>query len=117
MVFCIFAAFQPATKPEGQSTIETAWYLYLVQCHDSSIYTGITTDIERRFEEHCSGGKKAARYLRGKGPLKLVFQEKVGDKGSALKLEYRVKQLPRPKKLALIKGTLRLKELRDWDEE
>jgi len=93
--------------------IETAWYLYLIKCGDGSIYTGITTNVERRFEEHSSSGKKAARYLRGRGPLKLVFKEQVGDKGSALKLEYRIKQLPRSQKQELIDGKLKLKDLQD----
>ncbi|MEL6820629.1 MAG: GIY-YIG nuclease family protein [Calditrichota bacterium] len=99
------------------STIDSTWYLYLIQCGDGSIYTGITTDVERRFEEHRSGGKKAARYLRGRGPLKLVFKALIGDKGMALKMEYRVKQLSKLKKQALIQGNMDLNLLRDWDIE
>ena len=44
------------------------WYLYLIRIHNGSLYTGITTDVDRRFAEHVAGGKKAAKYFRGKGP-------------------------------------------------
>ena len=69
-----------------------------------NLYTGITTDVERRFQEHCDGSKKAARFLRGKGPLKLLFSTEVGDKSAALKIEIRVKKLSRQQKLAIVSG-------------
>lgn len=79
------------------------WYIYLIRCNNNSLYTGITTDVERRFNEHCLG--KGAKYLRGKGPLKLVLQNEVGSKSEAAKLEYYIKKLPKLKKEELlIKG-------------
>jgi putative endonuclease len=78
------------------------WTLYIIECKDSSLYTGITNDIRRRFRCHCAG--KAARYTRGRGPLKLVYKEKCQDKSSALKREYAVKQMSRHGKSALISG-------------
>ena len=77
------------------------WYVYIVRCRDGSLYTGIATDVERRMADHLAN--KGAKYLRGRGPLKLVFTKKVGKKGRALKVEHRVKRLPRHKKEALVK--------------
>jgi len=77
------------------------WYVYIVRCRDGNLYTGIATDVERRMADHL--GNKGAKYLRGRGPLKLVFKKKVGEKGRALKVEHQVKRLPRQKKEALIK--------------
>ena len=80
------------------------WYLYMVRTKHGQLYTGITQDIARRFMEHQEGGKKSAKYLRGKGPLKLVFQMKIGSRSSALKAESILKKLPKKKKEDLTKG-------------
>jgi putative endonuclease len=72
------------------------WYLYLIRCRDNSLYTGITIDVGRRLLEHEQG--RGAKFLRGKGPLKLAFSAKLGSRSRALKLEYRIKQLPKPEK-------------------
>jgi putative endonuclease len=77
------------------------WSLYLVRCRNGSLYTGITTDVERRFEEHCAG--TGAKYLRGKAPLTLEFQCRIGDRGDALRLEYLVKRLGKEQKEALLR--------------
>jgi putative endonuclease len=84
--------------------------LYILRCADDSLYTGITTDVERRVSEHESG-RRGARYLRGKGPLEIVFCHAVGDRARASQLEYRVKQLSRSRKEALIAGHDRLEDL------
>ena len=76
------------------------WYVYIIRCRDNSLYTGIATDVERRLADHLAN--RGSKYLRGRGPLKLVFKKQVGDKGQALKVESRVKRLPRHKKEALI---------------
>lgn len=89
----------------------TCWFLYLVRTRSGALYTGITTDVERRFAEHQSGGPRAARSLRGKGPLTLAFSEKVGDRTRAAQLEYALKQWPRARKEALVAGRLQLTEL------
>ena len=78
------------------------WYLYLIRCANGHLYTGITTDVVRRFSEHQSGGIKSAKYLRGKGPLTLMYQEMAGSRGDALRREIAVKKLSRSQKLALI---------------
>ena len=84
--------------------------LYLLRCADGSLYTGIAMDPERRLSEHESGPRGSKR-LRGRGPLKLVFSQTVGDRSQAQALEARVKKLPRQDKLRLVAGTLSLAEI------
>lgn len=95
----------------NEKAMENSWFLYLIQANSGQLYCGVTTNVERRFKEHQEGGAKAARYLRGKGPLNLVYSQAVGSKVRAMQLEYRVKQLRRAKKLQLVKGTLLLSDL------
>ncbi|WP_318153404.1 GIY-YIG nuclease family protein [Halomonas sp. ML-15] len=75
------------------------WYLYLVETAAGALYTGISTDVTRRFAEHC-GGKRGARALRGKGPLTLVHQQAVGSHTEALRLEREIKRMAAPAKRA-----------------
>jgi len=86
---------------KADAKIPTPWYLYIVKCRDGSLYTGITTDVKRRLAEHREN--RGAKYLRGRGPLSLVFKEMVGSNTAALKAEHRVKRLPRYKKEQLIR--------------
>jgi putative endonuclease len=74
----------------------------MIRCRDGELYTGVTTDVSRRFAEHQGGGPKAAKYLRGKAPLQLVYQELVGSRSEALKREIQVKKLTRQQKLTLL---------------
>ena len=76
-----------------------AYYVYLLRCGDDSLYCGITNDVAARVAAHAAG--KGARYTRGRGPLELVLARRCRDKGTALRLEHAIKQLPRPTKLAL----------------
>lgn len=78
------------------------WSVYLVRCGDGTLYTGIATDVCRRIEEHRQGEGKGAKYLRGRGPLQLVFEKPVGQRGLALRVERRIKKLPKTHKEALI---------------
>jgi putative endonuclease len=78
------------------------WFLYLIQTSSGTLYTGVTTDVDRRFNEHSQSGKKAARFLRGKGPLNLRFSAEVGERSAALRMEAAVKKLSRDAKLQLI---------------
>ena len=73
------------------------WSIYLLRCGDGSFYTGIATDVSRRIGEH-EQGKRGAKYLRGRGPLELVYQRSVGDRSVASRIEYRLKQLPKIEK-------------------
>lgn len=90
---------------------KTVWSLYLIKTAQNKIYTGISTDVERRFREHQSGSKLAAKSLRGKGPLSLEFFTKVGDRSEASRLEYRIKNLARSKKEKIISGELSIQDL------
>jgi putative endonuclease len=84
--------------------------LYIVRCADGSLYTGIATDVDKRFAEHARG-LRGAKYLRGKGPLEVVFAAPAGDRAEASRLEYRVKRLTREQKLELIAGERELRDL------
>ena len=79
------------------------WYLYLIRCRDNTLYTGISTDIDRRFAEHTGAGRAGSKYLKGRGPLRLVFQMNMGARSLALKAERRVKRMPKARKEKLIK--------------
>lgn len=81
---------------------EIEWFLYMIRCKGGVLYTGITTDIDRRFAQHQAG--KGAKFLRGKSPLELVFHRKVGSHSAALKLEIAVKKWPKSEKEAVLKS-------------
>nr|MBQ8245211.1 GIY-YIG nuclease family protein [Oscillospiraceae bacterium] len=80
--------------------MENTWHLYILRCKDGSLYTGITTDVEKRLEAHRSG--KGAKYTRGRGPLELVYREECGTHSDALKREWEIKKLSREQKQELI---------------
>jgi len=73
------------------------WFLYVIETDGGCLYTGITTDVERRFAEHESG--KGARFMRGRKIYQLRHQQKLGSRSLALKAEYAFKQLSRNRKL------------------
>ena len=79
---------------------DSHWYLYILRTVAGALYTGITTDVSRRLNQHQTG--KGAKALRGKGELTLVFHCRVGDRSDALKLEYRIKQLSKNQKERLV---------------
>jgi len=81
---------------------ERQWFLYLLRCRDSTFYTGITTDLERRLTQHNDG--IASRYTRSRMPVKMVYHETCDDRSAALKREYAVKKLTRDEKKQLVKG-------------
>lgn len=81
------------------------WQLYLVRTGSGTLYTGISTDPERRLQEH-EGSPRGARALRGRGPLELVYVLPVRDRSEASRLEAAVKRLDRRGKEALIAGRL-----------
>jgi putative endonuclease len=98
------SASQDHSAEEGDTTAagEAVWSLYMIRCKGGFLYTGITTDVVRRFAEHQAG--KGAKYLRGKGPLILVYHETVGCRSDALKRELAVKRLSRAEKEAMIRA-------------
>lgn len=81
----------------------TEWHLYMIRAADGSLYTGVATDVARRVAEHREGAK-GARYLRGRAPLELVYQRRIGGRGLALKLESRLKRLGKAEKETLVRN-------------
>ena len=80
------------------------WWVYIIQCRNKSLYTGITTDVERRLDEHQNDNKKASKYCARLRPLKLVYKSSAYEnKSDASKEEYRIKQLCHEDKLKFIK--------------
>jgi len=79
------------------------WYLYIVRCRDGTLYTGISTDVDRRLAEHLRGGDAGSKYLKGRAPLTLLFKKRLGSRSLALKVERRVKMLSREKKEQMIR--------------
>jgi predicted GIY-YIG superfamily endonuclease len=77
------------------------WTVYIAQCRDGSLYTGITNDLPRRLALHNAG--RASRYTRARLPVAIVYQESCLDRSTALKREYVLKALAREEKLALIR--------------
>ena len=84
--------------------METQWYLYILRCKDNTLYTGITTDVEKRLDAHRSG--KGAKYTRGRAPLELVYRESCGSHSDALKREAEIKKLSRQVKELLVKSQI-----------
>ena len=79
--------------------MEKQWVLYILECGDGTLYTGITDDLQRRLKAHGQG--KGAKYTRGRGPLTLRYVEHCDDHSAALKREYQVKKLTRKEKIQL----------------
>ncbi|MGX5173596.1 GIY-YIG nuclease family protein [Aliikangiella sp. IMCC44653] len=81
------------------------WYIYIIICTNSYFYTGITTNLDRRFKEHLTG-KRGAKYFNLNKPKELVFAQQVASRSEASKLEYRIKKLTRKEKIALINSPI-----------
>lgn len=77
------------------------YYVYILECSDNTLYTGITTDLQRRVDEH-NTSEKGAKYTRLRRPVRLVYSEEQTDRSSASKREYALKKLSRMQKLALV---------------
>jgi putative endonuclease len=85
--------------------------VYIVECRDGTLYTGIAVDVAKRLSEHESGNRRGAKYLRSRAPLELRLSQVVGDRGAALRVEARIKRLSRTEKLDLIAGRRSLTSL------
>ncbi len=75
------------------------WIVYILECADKSLYTGITNDIEARLKAHEDG--KGAKYTKGRGPFTLIYKEDYDDRSTASKREITIKRLSREEKLKL----------------
>jgi putative endonuclease len=78
-------------------------FVYMVECADKTLYTGWTTDVDRRLKAHNAG--RGAKYTRERGPVRLVYVEEMPNRRAAMKRELEIKRMRRTKKLALIAGT------------
>lgn len=81
-----------------------SWWVYIVRCADNSLYTGITTDLQRRIDEH-NQGNTGSRYTRARRPVELVYSEPASSRSDASKREHQIKQLPAAKKQRLTTKT------------
>ena len=83
-------------------TTDRTWFFYMVRCRDSSLYSGITNDLQARVEKHNKG--TGAKYTSGRRPVTLVYSEKQGNVSEARKREAQIKSWPKSRKEQLIKG-------------
>ena len=81
---------------------ETAWCVYMLECNDKTLYTGVTNNIENRLHQH-NYGQVGAKYTRARRPVKLVYTEAQENKSEAMKREHVIKKLTRTEKIQLIK--------------
>jgi predicted GIY-YIG superfamily endonuclease len=88
-------------KEKSESPSDVPWFLYILECNDGSLYTGITNDITKRVKKHNEG--KGASYTRARRPVALLYYEICQNRSAALIRECAVKALPREKKLELAK--------------
>jgi len=82
----------------------TQWFLYVLRCNDGSLYTGITTDVQRRLKEHNHHIRRAAHYTRARRPVHLVYMETCPSRSQALKREYTVRKMAKHAKERLVAG-------------
>lgn len=81
--------------------MERKWFVYILNCADGTLYTGITNDLDRRIKAHNAG--TASKYTRVRRPVSIVYSEEVETKGDALRRELQIKRLTRSGKMAIIK--------------
>jgi putative endonuclease len=81
-------------------TVPTDWFVYILECADGSLYTGIARNLDDRIKTHNDG--TGAKYTRGRLPVKLVYSETTDNRSSASQREHEIKQMPRHLKLALL---------------
>nr|WP_258238988.1 GIY-YIG nuclease family protein [Arcobacter sp. F155] len=78
-----------------------SYFVYILECSDKSLYTGITTDVKKRLDEH-NTSEKGAKYTKARRPVTLIYFEKSENRSSASKREYEIKKLSRTRKLQLV---------------
>lgn len=102
-----FRASELKNQPRGND--ESLWWVYLVECRDGSLYCGISNDVDRRVKAHNAG--RGARYTRSRGQVKLVWRMLIGTRSKAMRVESKLKKLPRSTKLRLAAGEIMLHPL------
>ncbi len=89
------------------------WSVYLLRDENKGLYTGITTDVKRRFKEHEQGGVRSAKYTRARKFLELAYVCRIGNRSLASKVEYRLKRLKKTEKEAIVSKNASARELLD----
>ena len=82
----------------------SAWFVYILECNDDTLYTGMTNDLDGRLAKHQSGD--GAKYTKSRGARRIIHSEKYKTKSEALKREHEIKKFPRRKKLEIVKSSL-----------
>ena len=90
------------SKEQPGPVSKSLWHMYVIETLDHLLYTGITTDVQRRVKDHLSLGARAAKFFRAHKPERLVFSQLIGTHSQALKAEYKFKLLKKVKKLEMI---------------
>ncbi|WP_426359792.1 GIY-YIG nuclease family protein [Pseudocolwellia sp. HL-MZ19] len=90
------------TATNHKLNMTSTWYVYFLRCSDNSLYTGITTDLERRLFEHNTSNKLGAKYTRVRRPVELVYSEEQSNRTTASKREYALKKLKKAAKESLV---------------
>ena len=90
-----------AIRKTWAQLLDTNWTVYIIRADDDTLYTGVTTDVERRFNEHMQG-PRGARFFNGRRPLEVVYTESGHTRSTACVREARIKKMNRAEKLALL---------------
>lgn len=98
-------------RPKRPLPAPARWSVYMIRCRGGALYTGIAQNVRLRLAEHRKPHGKGAKFLRGKGPLRLVFHRELGAKGLALSVEARIKRLSKVQKEAMLKRSRLAAEL------
>lgn len=96
-------AMSKSPRPKRRAPAPSRWSVYMIRCRGGALYTGIAQDVRLRLAEHRKPHGNGAKFLRGKGPLRLVFHHELGAKGLALSVEARIKRLSKVQKEAMLK--------------
>jgi putative endonuclease len=97
------------SEKASQTMESSPWFVYILRCADSSLYTGITTDIDKRLKQHNGIEKNGAKYTRSRQPVELVYQEYSASRAAACKREHMIKNLKKSEKERLIAPHSRIK--------
>lgn len=109
---CSAIRWQADTPELAITPCSPRWSVYILRCRDGALYTGIATDVARRLAEH-EHGARGSKYLRGRGPFRLVFQAEIGDRALATRAELRIKRLDKRAKERLVGNPAHLHALLD----
>ena len=99
-------------KSSQQKKTPPQWYVYILRCEGGELYTGITTDVKRRFAEHKNGLCKGAKYTRTHPPVSVAAVFDAKDRSEASRLEYAIKKLTKKEKEMLITAPERIEDMR-----